>query len=122
MAKDRATSAAIEDVNEICGYVTTKEAARICGLEWPTMSQVVYSRRVKAVRIGGIILVEKESAENYRKEQESKKSVKEREKALQERLASLTPEQLEALLKQIETPADQGIAAAKADAEREVKA
>jgi len=122
MAKDRATSAAIDDVQELCGWVTTKEAARICGLEWPTMSQVVYSKRVKAVRIGGIILVEKASAENYRKEQDAKKSVKEREKALQERLASLTPEQLEALLKQIETPADQGIAAARTDAELEVKA
>jgi len=129
MAKERATSAAIEDVNEVGGYVTTKEAARIVGLEWPTMSQVVYSKRVKAVRIGGIILVEKASAENYRKEQDAKKSVKEREKVLQERLASLTPEQLEALLKQvekpepqIETPADQGIDAAKSEAEAEVKA
>jgi len=117
MAKDRATSAAIDDVQELCGWVTTKEAARICGLEWPTMSQVVYSKRVKAVRIGGIILVEKESAETYRKEQESKKSAKDREKVLHEKLASLTPEQLEALLKQIETPADQGIDASKADAE-----
>jgi hypothetical protein len=122
MAKDRATSAAIEDVNEVGGYVTTKEAARIVGLEWPTMSQVVYSKRVKAVRIGGIILVEKESAENYRKEQESKKSAREREKVLHEKLASLTPEQLDALLKQIETPADQGIAEARTDTELEVKA
>jgi|SRR5690242_14123168 hypothetical protein len=105
MAKDRATSAAIEDVNELCGYVTTKEAARICGLEWPTMSQVVYSKRVKAVRIGGIILVEKESAEKYHQEQESKKSAREREKVLHDRLASLTPEQLEALLAQIEVKA-----------------
>jgi hypothetical protein len=105
MAKDRATSAAIDDVQELCGWVTTKEAARICGLEWPTMSQVVYSKRVKAVRIGGIILVEKESAEKYRQEQDVKKSVKEREKMLHEKLASLTPEQLEALLAQVEIKA-----------------
>jgi DNA repair protein RadC len=105
MAKDRATSAAIEDVQEICGYVTTKEAARIVGLEWPTMSQVVYSKRVKAIRIGGIILVEKASAENYRKERQQIESENERKRLVREKLASLTPEQLEALLAQIEVKA-----------------
>jgi hypothetical protein len=104
---------------EICGYVTTKEAARIVGLEWPTMSQVVYDRKVKAIRIGGIILVEKESAEKYRLEREqlearreqerlervSKESERERDRKLRERLALLTPEQLEALLAQVDVEA-----------------
>jgi hypothetical protein len=105
MAKDRATSAAIEDVNEVGGYVTTKEAARICGLEWPTMSQVVYSKRVKAVRIGGIILVEKESAEKYHQERQQAEAETERKRLVRERLASLTPEELERLLAQIEVKA-----------------
>jgi len=119
MAKERATSAAIEDVEELCGYVTTKEAAKIVGLEWPTMSQVVYSKRVKAVRIGGILLVEKESCVAYRQEREqmlaeeerkrqereAEKAKSERDKVLREKLASLSPEQLEALLSQVETKA-----------------
>jgi hypothetical protein len=119
MANNRATSDAIKDVEELCGYVTTREAAKIVGLEWPTMSQVVYSKRVKAVRIGGIILVEKASAEKYklerqqmmaqreqeRAERASKESERERDKALREKLKALTPEQLEALLSQVEVKA-----------------
>ena len=119
MAKERNTSSNIEDVVEICGYVTTKEAAKIVGLEWPTMSQVVYDRKVAAVRIGGIILVEKASCERYRqereqmlaeeerkrKEREAEKAKEERDKALRLRLATLNPEQLEALLAKIEVEA-----------------
>ena len=119
MAKERNTSSNIEDVVEICGYVTTKEAAKIVGLEWPTMSQVVYDRKVAAVRIGGIILVEKASCirfrqereqmlaeeERKRKEKEAAKAKEEHDRQLLEKLASLSPDQLEALLSQVEKTA-----------------
>ena len=103
MAKDRNTSKNIEDVEELAGWVTTKKAAEILGLQWPTMSQMVYDRKIKAVRLGGLILVEKESALKYRAERDLAEKTREREKLLKEKLASLTPEQLDALLAQVET-------------------
>ena len=102
MAKDRNTSKNIEDVEELAGWVTTKKAAEIIGLQWPTMSQMVYDRKIKAVRLGGLILVEKASALKYRAEREQSEKTRDREKLLKEKLAALTPEQLAKLLAQVE--------------------
>lgn len=114
--KTRNTSKAIEDVEELAGYVTTRKAAEIIGLKWPTMSQTIYDRKVKAVRIGGLILCERQSCEQYRAEREQINAANEQKKAereekdagrekdreLRKRLALLSPEQLEALLAQVE--------------------
>lgn len=117
--KSRNTSKSIEDVEELCGWVTSRKAAEIIGVQWPTMSQTVYDRKVKAVRLGGLILVERESAEKYRderkqieaaneqkrRERDEKETGRERDRELRKRLASLSPEQLEALLAQVEIKA-----------------
>ncbi len=47
-----------------------KQAAAVIGVEPPSMTAIVYERKVKAVRIAGVILVEKDSAVNFRKVRE----------------------------------------------------
>ena len=58
------------DVEELCGYIPMKQAAAVIGVEPPSMTAIVYERKVKAVRIAGVILVEKDSAVNFRKVRE----------------------------------------------------
>jgi hypothetical protein len=113
----RAKSDSINDVEEINGhYVTTREAAQIIGRALNSMSSIVYQGLVEAVRIGGVILIEKESAEQYaavlrekdldrdlkrtRKEHEEQQRLQQKE--LRERLAKMSPEEIEALLAKTE--------------------
>jgi hypothetical protein len=61
----RPTSAVLQDIDELEGWITVKKAAEIVGMKVESLSAKIYQQKFKAVRIAGIILCEKKSVEEY---------------------------------------------------------
>src|SRR5215472_4677709 len=70
----------IKVVDELNGWITPKKAATILGLELASMSAIIHAGKLDAVKISSVVLVNKESVEQY---------AKVREKARQETEAKL---------------------------------
>ncbi len=111
----RKGSESLKDLDEYGDLVTSEKAAQMLGIQKPSFFAIAYSGKVEAFRMGGAILVKRNSVVAYKKvmdaravEQKTKAdakakedAAKARQKALTERLASLTPDQLEALLAKV---------------------
>jgi hypothetical protein len=92
-------------VDELDNWVTTKRASEFMGVELPSVGAIVHSGRVQAIRIGGIFLVDKNSAVAFGKHREEIANAASDRKIRNERLAmlsNLSNEQLEQLLSQVE--------------------
>lgn len=115
----RPNSSTLPEVNEINGhYITAEEAARMLEVAKPSFFSIAYEHQAElgAVRIGGIILCEKRLVEAYRAkrnaeihereakrlEREALAKVGQEKKALVNQLSSLSPEQIKALLAQVQ--------------------
>jgi hypothetical protein len=93
-------------VEEIGNWITTKRAAELMGVELPSVGAIIHSGRVKAIRIAGVFLVDKESATEFGKKREALAAAELARKTRSERLtklSELTDEQLEKLLTQVDT-------------------
>ena len=97
MPKNNVNIPVVEEIGE---WVTVKKAAELMKVELPSTGAIIHDGRVKAIRIGGIFLVEKASATDFGKKREATVLAEAAKKARSERLAkfgSLTDEQLERL-------------------------
>ncbi len=100
--KDRVV---VPTVDELNGYVTVQKAAEIMGVAHNSVGGIVHKGLVKACRISGVFLVERASAEVYRKTRDERVIAHVDDKLRQaklRKLSGLTDEQLDALLDQIE--------------------
>ena len=66
------SSKAIQDFDELNGWITVEKAAEIVGVQPESLSAKIYDLKFKAVRIVSIILCEKESVEKYAREGEQR--------------------------------------------------
>ena len=92
-------------VEEIDTWVTVKKAAELMKVELPSTGAIIHDGRVKAIRIGGIFLVDKASATEFGKKREATALAEAAKKARAEKLeklTNLTDEQLAKLLSQVE--------------------
>ena len=92
-------------VEEIGDWVTVKKAAELMKVELPSTGAIIHDGRVKAIRIGGIFLVDKASATEFGKKREATVLAEAARKARAEKLeklTNLTDEQLAKLLSQDE--------------------
>ena len=69
-SKERAIKMATNKVNipvveEVGEWVTVKKAAELMKVELPSTGAIIHDGRVKAIRIGGIFLVDKASATEF---------------------------------------------------------
>jgi hypothetical protein len=104
MTTTKNTNGTVPLVEEIGGFVTTKKAAELMGVELPSVGAIIHSGRVKACRIAGVFLVDKSSATEFGKNREAQALAEFARKTRNERLAKLselTDEQLEKVLAQI---------------------
>lgn len=102
MAKERVN---IPTVEELGDWVTVKKAAELMKVELPSTGAIIHDGRVKAIRIGGIFLVDKASATEFGKKREGTVLAEAAKKARAEKLeklTNLTDEQLAKLLSQVE--------------------
>jgi len=113
MARSQAKNTqAIKVVDELNGWITPKKAATILELELASMSAIIHAGKLDAVKISSVVLVSKESVEQYAKvrekaKQESeakilaradKKLAQSHNRKLKEVLANMSLEEIDALL------------------------
>ena len=102
MTKERVTIQTVEEVGE---WVTVKKAAELMKVELPSTGAIIHDGRVKAIRIGGIFLVDKKSAIEFGKKREETVLAEAQRKVRAEalmKLNSLSVEQLAKLVAQVE--------------------
>ena len=111
-SKESKSSIEIPVVDELGGYVTPKLAAQMLGLELASMSAIIHSGKVDAVKISGIVLLNKESVEAFAKVREARKLEEDqrmltkvdrkiaqnRAQQLKKLLETMSPEAIDALL------------------------
>lgn len=85
-------------VEELNGYVTPKKSAEMLGLQVASMSAKIHEGKVDAVKIGGIVLVTRESVERFKAERDAKGLSSECARKMAALLASLSDEELDALI------------------------
>ena len=118
-SKERITKMAKNNVNipvveEIGDWLTVKKAAELMKVELPSTGAIIHDERVKAIRIGGIFLVDKASAIEFGKKREVQAQAETARKARAEKLEKLTnlsDEQLAKLLSQVEGEVTEVVAA-----------
>lgn len=115
----RPNSSTLTPVDEVNGhYITAEKAAEMLEVAKPSFFSIAYEHATElgAVRIGGIILVDKRLAEAFRakrnaeihereakrKEREALAKVGQEKKALVNQLSNLSPEQIKSLLAQVQ--------------------
>jgi len=102
MAKNNVNIPVVEEIGD---WVTVKKAAELMKVELPSTGAIIHDGRVKAIRIGGIFLVSRESATEFGKKREAQVQAEAARKARAEKLeklTNLTDEQLAKLLSQVE--------------------
>jgi excisionase family DNA binding protein len=103
MTKANNTNETVPVVEEIGGYITTKKAAELMGVELPSVGAIVHLGRVSAIRIGGIFLIDKSSATEFGKKREALAAAALARETRNNRilaLSQLTDDQLEKVLAQ----------------------
>ncbi len=104
--KSNTTPVDVPVVEELCNWITTKMAAELMRVELPSVGAIIHSGRVKACRIAGVFLIDKDSAIEFGKQRAEIVAAELARKSRSERLEKLTQlsdEQLEKLLSQVET-------------------
>ncbi len=99
------TNGTVTVVEELGNWVTTKPAAELMGVELPSVGAIIHAGRVKACRIAGIFLVDRDSVTEFGKRREAQAAAEQAKRTRNDRLATLsnlTDEQLEHLLSQVE--------------------
>ncbi len=103
---------AIKVVDELNGWMIPKKAATMLGLELASMSAIIHAGKLDAVKISSVVLVSKESVEQYAKIREKAKQESEakmlarvdnqlaqsRNRKLKEMLGKMSIEEIDALL------------------------
>jgi hypothetical protein len=103
-SKTNNSNGTVPVVEEIGGFITTKKAAELMGVELPSVGAIIHSGRVKACRIAGVFLVDKSSATEFGKKREELAAAELAKKTRSDRLSKLSElrdEQLEKVLAQI---------------------
>src|SRR5579859_5121092 len=78
---NRPSSDNVKSVDELAGWVSSDKAAEMLGIRTSSVSYLVYGGKLEGIRISGVILIKKESVEDYNREKQ------EREKELAEKRA-----------------------------------
>ena len=102
MAKNNVNIPVVEEIGD---WVTVKKAAELMGVELPSVGAITHDGRVKACRIAGVFLVDKNSATEFGKRRAAQVQAETARKAREEKLAkltNLTGEQLAKLLAHVE--------------------
>src|SRR5579859_54848 len=112
---NRPSSDNVKSVDELAGWVSSDKAAEMLGIRTSSVSYLVYGGKLEGIRISGVILIKKESVEDYNREKQERekelaekraqRSEDEKQKDMQRKLAAqlknLPPDKLAAALAQL---------------------